>query len=291
MEYKHAYLIIAHNEFEVLERLVNALDDKPNDIYIHIDAKVKKLPKLHVKESKLYIIDKRIDVRWGNISQIESEYILWETAYEHGPYEYYHLISGTHFPLASQNTIRDFFESIGHKNLLSPMATDNKEITFKILRYNICTYTLNSKNQFIKNCSQIIWRIGHWVQKRLPQHNRTKQTFYKASNWVSLTHETIEFFLSIKDNVLRKYKYSWCGDEFFVPSELNCSQLKDTIYYTNHLLKNDFISYSPRVYIDSDYIDLINSNCLFARKFTKDSITLIDKLEKNICLKALNDTK
>jgi hypothetical protein len=29
---KHAYLIIAHNEFEVLKKLVEALDDEKNDI-------------------------------------------------------------------------------------------------------------------------------------------------------------------------------------------------------------------------------------------------------------------
>lgn len=29
----HAYLIIAHNEFEVLQKLIEALDDPRNDIY------------------------------------------------------------------------------------------------------------------------------------------------------------------------------------------------------------------------------------------------------------------
>ena len=30
---KHAYLIIAHNEFKILEKLVHLLDDSRNDIY------------------------------------------------------------------------------------------------------------------------------------------------------------------------------------------------------------------------------------------------------------------
>ena len=42
---KHAYLIIAHNEFEVLKRLISALDHEANDIYVHIDAKVKPFPR------------------------------------------------------------------------------------------------------------------------------------------------------------------------------------------------------------------------------------------------------
>ena len=37
---KHAYLIIAHNDFEILKKLVSLLDNEHNDIYIHFDAKV-----------------------------------------------------------------------------------------------------------------------------------------------------------------------------------------------------------------------------------------------------------
>ena len=37
----HAVMIIAHNQFELLKKLILALDDERNDIFIHIDAKVK----------------------------------------------------------------------------------------------------------------------------------------------------------------------------------------------------------------------------------------------------------
>lgn len=36
---KHAYLIIAHNEPDVLSVLVRMLDDPRNDIFLHIDSK------------------------------------------------------------------------------------------------------------------------------------------------------------------------------------------------------------------------------------------------------------
>ena len=38
---KHAYLIIAHDKFEQLKRLLLLLDDERNDIYLHIDSKAK----------------------------------------------------------------------------------------------------------------------------------------------------------------------------------------------------------------------------------------------------------
>ena len=36
---KHAYLIMAHNNWKILEKLLILLDDKRNDIYLHIDLK------------------------------------------------------------------------------------------------------------------------------------------------------------------------------------------------------------------------------------------------------------
>ena len=34
---KHAYLILVHNDFEILGQLIRAIDDERNDIYIHFD--------------------------------------------------------------------------------------------------------------------------------------------------------------------------------------------------------------------------------------------------------------
>lgn len=57
---KHAYLIMAHHEFEVLGKLVQAIDDKRNDIFIHFDGKLKNLPLLKAHYANLYILEKRI---------------------------------------------------------------------------------------------------------------------------------------------------------------------------------------------------------------------------------------
>ena len=52
---KHAFLIIAHNKFNQLQLLLNLLDDERNDIYVHIDKKVKDLPHLYIKFAGLII--------------------------------------------------------------------------------------------------------------------------------------------------------------------------------------------------------------------------------------------
>lgn len=70
---KHAFLIIAHNEFDVLKLLISCLDDARNDIYIHYDKKVDTLPDIQTKYAGLIVLEKRVDVRWGAPSMIEAE--------------------------------------------------------------------------------------------------------------------------------------------------------------------------------------------------------------------------
>lgn len=60
---KHAFLIIAHSQYELLSVLVNLLDHPNNDIYILIDKKASLPSKdlLTVNKSNLFLLDKK----WG----------------------------------------------------------------------------------------------------------------------------------------------------------------------------------------------------------------------------------
>ena len=52
---KHAYLILAHHAFGLLQLLVETLDDPRNDIYVHVDRKVKEMPSLKTSQADLVI--------------------------------------------------------------------------------------------------------------------------------------------------------------------------------------------------------------------------------------------
>ena len=41
---RHAYLILCHNNFKILQMLLSAIDDDRNDIYIHVDKKTVDIP-------------------------------------------------------------------------------------------------------------------------------------------------------------------------------------------------------------------------------------------------------
>ena len=76
---KNAYLIMAHNDFSILKKILKVLDDDESDFYIHIDKKSdfqnKSEFELYLKKSKIYFIDS-MDITWGGRSQIDLEIAL-----------------------------------------------------------------------------------------------------------------------------------------------------------------------------------------------------------------------
>lgn len=109
---KHAYLIMAHNDFYILDKLIHSIDNTNNDIFIHIDKKVYNFDKQKflsiTSYSKVFFVD-NFNVYWGEYSQIQAEISLFESAYNSGNYRYFHLISGSDMILKNQNWIHDFF--------------------------------------------------------------------------------------------------------------------------------------------------------------------------------------
>lgn len=165
---KHAYLIIAHEEFEVLQKLVEALDDKRNDIFIHMDKKVRNLPVLRCKKAGLSWVENRVDVCWGHVSQIESEYVLFEAAKESGAlYAYYHLISGTHMPLKSQEAIHAYFNRLQGKQVLNFLDATPYEVNFKMNRFHFFIKNHRHAHSLKAGMAQLFWRVLLRIQTLL----------------------------------------------------------------------------------------------------------------------------
>lgn len=266
---KHAYLIIAHNEFGILQRLVSALDDDRNDIYIHFDRKVRELPEVKVDKSGLHVLKNRIDVKWGTVSQIRCEYAIWREALNNGPYGRYTLLSGTHYPLMEQEALSTYFEKKDGKNLFPYMdRADDYQIDMKMQRINVAP------------CS-IIWRAALKAQRLFGIRINRDLTFYNAGNWASLTEDAVKYLCANEGRIVKKYRWSFCGDEFFAPTELMSSDLAGSVEFSRDLLKFEIGRSNAKTYGAEDYDELIGSGCAFARKFSETDVSIIDKLTGN----------
>ena len=138
---------MAHNQFDLLCKLIRELDDERNDIYIHIDKKAGTIDEKRFREcaqrSNVFFTD-RISVIWGGESLVECELLLFKAAAERG-YQYYHLISGVDFPIKTQKEIHNFFEQNAGKEFIEYWNRKEQEYLYRIKYY----YPLQEKNWYL----------------------------------------------------------------------------------------------------------------------------------------------
>lgn len=302
---KHAYLIIAHNNFYILENLIKLLDDERNDIYIHIDKKVKKFNfnffEQLTKKSKVFFT-KRIDVSWSGYSQIECELILLEES-KRNKYEYYHLISGVDLPIKSQDYIHDFFERNKGKEFIN-INKINKDTKFgkmifdRIRLYHFFNNKINLRDNKLRIKVIKLFNKGCILFQKICRVNRYEGDIWFGGNWFSITDKAVKYILDNKEFIRKNYKFTSCADEIFIQNLFaNNKEILNSVYNMNSNESNlryiDWTRGNPYVFTVNDFESFMKSNCLFARKFSaekdKEIIDKIYEYLKNESIKNLEE--
>ena len=302
---RHAYLIMAHSDFYLLQRLIQAIDNPDGDIFLHLDAKnkylsedVKKL-EASVKYSHLNIYS-QIPVFWGGKTQIECELFLMNKALL-GGYTYYHLLSGQDFLLKQVQDIQNFFSTHNGKEFL---AVDISPLNFNLMLSRIDQYHWIFNNRHL---TMEFDRVNRIVQKCLGIHrlnDKNRAYFAKGMNWASMTQSFVKCILQEQEKILKLASHALCFDEMYkqmiykahqnefqLYKEINLSEenLQIPRYHlevaaTMH--KVDWSRGTPYTYRLADYNELISSPCCFARKFNSNiDRNIIDKLYEYIMKK------
>lgn len=290
---KHAYLIMAHNEFYILEKLLKLIDDERNDIYLHIDKKTKNVDfdkiKKWIKKSNIYFT-KRINVIWADSSQIKCEYVLLEAATKKENYDYYHLISGVDLLLKNQDYIHNFFDKCGHKEFIHYRDYDKLEenIVPRIKYYHFFVDAFRNK-KMIGKIKYKFYNLFMKIQYKFKINRMNSQDYRSGANWFSITDDLARYIVENKKKVLKEYKHTRCADEIFLQSLILNTKYFKKMYsikkddYSTIMRCIDWKRGNPYTYRESDFKELINSNMLFARKFsTKVDKKIIDKIYQEL---------
>lgn len=192
---------MAHNEFEILEKLVMRLDYANNDIFIHVDKKVKDFDQTRiirlVKKAKLEFT-KRLNVAWGGDSQIKAEIMLMKKASKEY-HDYYHLLSGVDLPIKSHDYIEKFFQmNKGKEYIFFDENEYEKKIFLKRLRYY--HFPVNNFNEITKIASTWFSKAAYKAQylfhtDRLKKSNIPIEDFQKGSTWFDISHDLVKYVL------------------------------------------------------------------------------------------------
>lgn len=273
---KHAYLIIAHHQFELLCKLLTLIDDVRNDIFIHIDGKADHVPYQKIEESvgrsKLYFTS-RTRVKWGGYSEIKSEIILLKAATKQQHYDYYHLLSGADLPLVNQDKIHNFFDLNQGMEFVQFQKSKISEIKKRRVKYfYLFQEHLKKKAGILAHFQEVSLRLQELL--RINRISNTNIEFQMGSNWFSITDNFARLIVANEKMINETFRYTKCCDEIFIQTILVNSSFKNYIYerqFSDSLTANQrFIHWSdigPQDLTMKDLDQMYRSGCLFARKF------------------------
>lgn len=275
---RHAYLIIAHQHFDLLQRLMKALDSKSADFYIHIDRRVRGLNAEQlsscVKKSRARVFQ-RYKITWGADTQVRCEMLLLEQA-ARGNYDYYHLLSGVDIPLKTSGEIESFFEDRG-ESFIEVKEERDATGTMDRARYYYPLQNLIGRPVrhagFVRGVlDQISYELVK-VQRALGL-DRTKNApfaYCRGGNWFSITHDLASYVLENKKLVKRFFYHAMTSDEMFLQCLACASPYKDRIERDNLRLidwqRAEHDGCSPHTFTMQDLPMLLSSDKLWARKF------------------------
>lgn len=274
---KNAYLIMAHNDFSILKKILKVLDDDESDFYIHIDKKSdfqnKSEFELYLKKSKIYFIDS-MDITWGGRSQIDLEIALLKKSTEK-EYGYYHLLSGVDFPLKRPCEINEYFTSNYGVNYID-FDSEDKDYSDRVKYYHFFQNRIGKNRSFLMYVQKVLLFIQKVIKVNRLKDKNLK--IYKGANWFSITYDLASYVVENFYKYDKMFDFSICADEVFLQTIAMASPYRDTIN-KNCLREIDWKRGRPYIFRKNDFDELIKSQNFFARKFsTQVDGEIIDKL-------------
>lgn len=266
---------MAHNQFDFLEMLISDLDFSMNDIFLHVDKKSKDFDEQYFKsipqKSKLYIIP-RLNIHWAGYSIVNCILTLLEHATAHGVYSYYHLLTGSEFPIQSQKKIHDFFDK--HYGI-EFIGFDNKADNFlKRVKYYHIFNERGRDNTFWGNLKAEADLKFVLLQKALHvdrSRNYGREIIFKKGNMTWSITDKLARYIVEQNKIIRKfYAHTWCCDEVFIQTIVFNSRFYRYVYdiedeYHSQMRMCQWEK-KDNLYHIEDIDDLVFSGRFFARK-------------------------
>lgn len=108
---KIAILLLCHCAPKQINALTEAMSHPSITFFVHVDKKADIVKDIHTSERVTLMPESdRVDVRWGQVSQLDATLKLMQYASRGSAYDFYWLCSGQDFPIKSISMIVRRFE-------------------------------------------------------------------------------------------------------------------------------------------------------------------------------------
>jgi len=287
---KIAYLILAHNNPIVLNRLLSALNIDANTCFVHIDNKSKIKSDQLTKLPRTTEVSPRITINWGGFSVVQATLELLNAARAYNNFDRFVLISGDSYPVKSNAFIQTYFRDHNEVEFMNYVQMPGVGKDLARLNY----YHEHNPREINLQAVQakVINYLATKKQFRKPFKDQFSLIPFAGSQWWSMTDRAISFifaFLKMNPMYIEYYRRTYIPDEMFFQTIICNSTFKMQIQPS--LVFTDWTNSSAPVPISLDHFDQLRKKVngvygeytpLFARKFRDSDIEVINQVEKHL---------
>lgn len=277
---RQAILITAYRDLSQLHRLVEYFDDD-FELFIHLDKKCQKDYRFLQERPHTHLY-RQYKIAWGDVNHLYAILLLMKEAYAHKDLEYFHLITGSDYPIPLLDEFKSFCEEHRHENFVEhfPLPHDDwgNEGGLNRIQYYWLQPSYRVKHGRLIEKS-IKWQRRLGIRRRFRYFNGK---IYGGGTYWSVSREAVgkalEYLYEHPD-YLRRFRMTSIAEEICLPALWAGIGMP---------MQNDYKRYidwggdggNPQVLTEKDYERIIASGALFARKMASGiSDKLIEMLD------------
>lgn len=279
-----ANIITVYKQPKLVETLLRTMQHACFHFYLHIDRKADMRQFEYLAElPNVFFVNKRLDIKWAGYSMVEALVCGMRQALNSGhSYDCITHLSGQCLPLKPVQELCNYYKANKGKILLSCSPAPNAwwdQARRRTENYHFHQFNFRGK-----------YRLGNVVSRLLPKRKSPGLELYggpQGAYW-TITPGAAQYVcdvLQTNRKVIRFFQYVWGPDEIVVNSLIMNSPFRSQVINRN----DRYIDWSgggghPKTLTTEDFDRIINSRCLFARKFDMDTDpNVVELLENYLC--------
>lgn len=289
---KIAYLFLVHKNPTLLKRAIGKLSSQRSAFFIHVDLKTDIREFSSVSGDNVSFSGQRVPVYWGEFSQVEATTLLIRQATKcPASFDYFVFMQGSDYPLRSSGYIERFLENNRGGEFINLVRMPAPG--FPLSKINRLRYP--SDRPVLRFATRALAKLG--LAERDWRKYMGELQPYSGSAWWALSRNACEYILEFAENnphVEKYFRNTFTSDEMFFHTILGNSPLRPqarrSLVYADWSLSRAhpamlnrehimFFEAQEKVWVEDEWGP---GEMLFARKFSDDSLDLLDQIDDMI---------
>lgn len=284
--------MLVHRNPRLLERAIGALSSEDSGFFIHVDAKSVIPGFSGIVGKNIFFCEHRIPVYWAEFSNVEAILQVMQMALTSTVrYDYFVFMQGADYPLRSREYIQEFFDENRGKEFMS--MVEMPAPGFPLSKINTLRFT--SDKPFRRFLTRGLAKLGLATRDYRKYLGELKP--YAGDACWALSREACEYIVEFshrRPEVSAYFRNTHVPEESFFHTILGNSKFRDRVqksllyrywpvpgHHPEMLSEKQvqFFEMQDKVWTQDQFGE---GEALFARKFSDDSLNLVDRIDAMI---------